>query len=52
MRVAPHVQDQRRGLDDRPPHLRLAVRDHQIMLMLLKGTSPADSLLYPASRHG
>ena len=42
MRVAPHVQDQLKGLDDRPPHQRLTVREHQIMLMLLKGTSPTD----------
>ena len=42
MRVAPHVQDQLKGLDDRPPHQRLTVREHQIMLMLLKGVSPAD----------
>jgi DNA-binding NarL/FixJ family response regulator len=41
-RMAPYVQDQLRGVDDRPPHLRLTVREHQIMLMLLKGVSPAD----------
>jgi DNA-binding NarL/FixJ family response regulator len=41
-RVAPHVLDQLKGLDDRPPHQRLTVREHQIMLMLLKGTSPTD----------
>ena len=41
-RVAPHVQDQLKGLDERPPHQRLTVREHQIMLMLLKGTSPTD----------
>jgi len=40
--AAPHVQDQLRGLDDRPPHQRLTIREHQIMLMLLKGMSPAD----------
>jgi DNA-binding NarL/FixJ family response regulator len=40
-RVAPHVQDQLKGVDDRPPHQRLTVREHQIMLMLLKGVSPA-----------
>lgn len=42
MRVAPLVQDQLKGLDERPPHQRLTVREHQIMLMLLKGISPAD----------
>jgi DNA-binding NarL/FixJ family response regulator len=42
MRVAPHIQDQLKGRDDRPPHQRLTVREHQIMLMLLKGTSPSD----------
>jgi DNA-binding NarL/FixJ family response regulator len=42
MRIAPHVQDQLKGLDDRPPHQRLTVREHQIMLMLLKGLSPTD----------
>jgi DNA-binding NarL/FixJ family response regulator len=41
-RVAPHVQDQLKGLDERPPHQRLTVREHQIMLMLLQGTSPTD----------
>jgi DNA-binding NarL/FixJ family response regulator len=40
--VAPHIQDQLKGLDDRPPHQRLTVREHQIMLMLLKGISPSD----------
>jgi DNA-binding NarL/FixJ family response regulator len=41
-RVAPHVQDQLKGMDDRPPHQRLTVREHQIMLMLLKGTPPVE----------
>jgi DNA-binding NarL/FixJ family response regulator len=41
-RIAPHVQDQLKGVDDRPPHQRLTVREHQIMLMLLKGVSPTD----------
>lgn len=41
-RVAPHVQDQLKGVDERPPHQRLTVREHQIMLMLLKGIPPAD----------
>jgi DNA-binding NarL/FixJ family response regulator len=42
MRVAPLIQDQLKGRDDRPPHQRLTVREHQIMLMLLKGISPSD----------
>jgi DNA-binding NarL/FixJ family response regulator len=42
MRIAPHIQDQLKGQDDRPPHQRLTVREHQIMLMLLKGISPTD----------
>lgn len=42
MKIAPHIQDQLKGLDDRPPHQRLTVREHQIMLMLLKGISPSD----------
>lgn len=42
LRVAPHVQDQLKGQDDRPPHQKLTVREHQIMLMLLKGLSPTD----------
>jgi DNA-binding NarL/FixJ family response regulator len=41
-RAAPHVLDQLRGLDGRPPHQRLTVREHQIMLMLLKGMSLTD----------
>ena len=41
-RVAPLLQDQLRGIDERPPHQRLSVREHQIMLMLLKGVPPAD----------
>lgn len=41
-RVAAHVQDQLKGQDDRPPHQRLTVREHQILLMLLKGISPTD----------
>lgn len=41
-RVAPFVQDQLKGVDERPPHQRLTVREHQIMLMLLKGISPTD----------
>lgn len=41
-RAAPHVVDQLRGHDERPPHQRLTVREHQIMLMLLKGMSQTD----------
>lgn len=40
--VAPRVREQLRGLDERPPHHRLSVREHQIMLMLLKGMSLTD----------
>ena len=42
MNVAPLVQAQLKGRDDRPAHQRLTVREHQIMLMLLKGTPPSD----------
>jgi len=38
-RVAPLVRDQLEGRDDRPPHQRLTVREHQIMLMMIKGMS-------------
>jgi DNA-binding NarL/FixJ family response regulator len=41
-RVAPFVQDQLKGLDERPPHQRLTLREHQIMLMLLKGIPQAE----------
>lgn len=41
-RAAPLVRDQLRASDERPAHQRLTVREHQIMLMLLKGTSPTD----------
>jgi DNA-binding NarL/FixJ family response regulator len=37
--AAPLVQNQLRGHDARPAHQRLSVREHQIMLMLLKGMS-------------
>jgi DNA-binding NarL/FixJ family response regulator len=37
--VAPAIRDRLRGVDERPPHQRLSVREHQILLMLLKGTS-------------
>ena len=40
--VAPLVQDQIKGLDARPPHQRLSVREHQIMLMLCRGMSPTE----------
>lgn len=38
-RAAPLVQDLLRGVDERPPHQRLTVREHQIMLMIVKGMS-------------
>ncbi|MEW6099307.1 MAG: response regulator transcription factor [Pseudomonadota bacterium] len=38
-RAAPLVQAQLHGADERPPHQRLSTREHQIMLMLLKGLS-------------
>ena len=38
-RAAPHVQDRLQGRDARPPHQRLSVREHQVMLLLLKGVS-------------
>lgn len=41
-RAAPHVLGQLRGQDERPLHERLTVREHQIMLMLLKGMSLTD----------
>jgi DNA-binding NarL/FixJ family response regulator len=41
-RAAPHVQQQLQGRDDRPLHQRLSTREHQIMLMLLKGMSLTD----------
>lgn len=39
--VAPQLRDQLKGQDDRPPHQRLSVREHQIMLMLLSGMAPS-----------
>ena len=36
-RAAQHVRAQLDGQDQRPPHQRLSTREHQIMLMLLKG---------------
>jgi DNA-binding NarL/FixJ family response regulator len=36
------VQGQLQGRDERPPHQRLTVREHQIMLMMLKGMSLTD----------
>ena len=41
-RAAPHVHDQLRGIDERPLHQRLTVREYQILLMLLKGLSLTD----------
>lgn len=38
-RAAPHVQDRLQGRDARPQHQRLSVREHQVMLLLLKGVS-------------
>jgi DNA-binding NarL/FixJ family response regulator len=37
--AAPGVQMQLTGRDDRPAHQRLTVREHQIMLMIVKGKS-------------
>lgn len=39
MRAASVVRDQLRGIDERPPHQRLSVREHQIMLMMIRGMS-------------
>jgi len=41
-RAAPQVQAQLQGNDGRAPHERLSTREHQIMLMLLKGMSLTD----------
>ncbi len=41
-RVAPLIREQLRGQDSRPAHQRLSMREHQIMLMLLKGMSVTD----------
>ncbi|MCT8173420.1 response regulator transcription factor [Variovorax sp. CY25R-8] len=38
-RIASQLHEQAVGLDTRPPHHRLTMREHQIMLMLLKGMS-------------
>lgn len=41
--AAPLVQARLRGEpDDRPPHQKLTVREHQIMLMLIKGMSATE----------
>ncbi len=40
--AAPLVLGQQQGRDERPPHQRLTVREHQIMLMMLKGMSLTD----------
>jgi DNA-binding NarL/FixJ family response regulator len=37
--AAPTVRMQLNGRDARPPHQRLTVREHQIMLMIVKGKS-------------
>jgi DNA-binding NarL/FixJ family response regulator len=39
VRAATQVREQLRGLDERPPHQRLSVREHQIMLMTIRGMS-------------
>jgi DNA-binding NarL/FixJ family response regulator len=39
VRAARLVQDQLRGVDERPAHQRLSVREHQIMLMTIRGMS-------------
>jgi DNA-binding NarL/FixJ family response regulator len=41
-RAARLVSDQLQGRDARPAHQRLTVREHQIMLMMLKGMSLTD----------
>ena len=38
-RMAPFVNAQLRDADERPAHQRLSVREHQIMLMLIRGMS-------------
>jgi len=40
--VAPRLQEQLRGVDTRPAHQRLSVREHQIMIMVIKGMSLTD----------
>jgi len=42
VRAAGRVREQLRGVDDRPPHQRLSVREHQIMLMTIRGMSVTD----------
>jgi DNA-binding NarL/FixJ family response regulator len=37
--AASFVRDRLQGIDNRPPHQRLSVREHQIMLMLIMGMS-------------
>lgn len=39
VRAASRVREQLRGVDERPPHQRLSVREHQIMLMTIRGMS-------------
>lgn len=39
--MAPRIREQLSGIDDRPAHQRLTIREHQIMLLLLKGTPPS-----------
>lgn len=40
--AAKQVQDQLSGQDKRPAHQRLSVREHQIMLMLIKGMAQTE----------
>jgi DNA-binding NarL/FixJ family response regulator len=55
--AAQTVHDQLRGLDNRPAHERLTIREHQIMLMIVRGmsvTSIADEMalsVKTVSRH-
>lgn len=37
----PRIREQLGGKDGRPAHQRLTVREHQIMLLLIKGTPPS-----------
>jgi len=39
VRAASQVREQLRGVDERPAHQRLSVREHQIMLMTIRGMS-------------
>ncbi len=39
VRAARLVREQLRGIDERPAHQRLSIREHQIMLMTIRGMS-------------